>query len=176
MVCCTDKVSVFADRWRIDLEARMRTRFILMATCVLVFGFGGKVVADDIVIGPGETLTLEEDLYLTGDDFLIINGAEDNPSMLDGGSYTIYTDGTWTGGIYIQYCRIQDLGTLSTEDGPGAPAFQLTVYGNGEVIIANSTFDGCNQFLVTTKDDSSVTLRNNVWQANGTFLVDKSPY
>jgi hypothetical protein len=154
----------------------MRTGLLVSAVLGVAFGSACPTRADDVIVGPGETLTLNADLVLTGNDMLLINGTVGQPCTVKGRGYSILTAGAWTGVIAVQYCRFQDLGTVSTPDSTGAPAFEVVASGNASVGIANSTFDHCNQFLVTTKGTASVVFQNNTVLANATFLIDSSPY
>lgn len=153
----------------------MKTGALLLATLTVALGCGGRLPADDIIINPGETLSLDDDLVLSGDDLLVINGTPENPCKLDGKHHAIYTDG-WGGAILIQNCRIKRLGTQSSKSQPGAPAFRLEVFGGGDVTITNSTFAQCNQFLVRNRDSSTVTLQGNTWLRDGTYHIDHDAY
>ncbi len=158
----------------------MNRRVFLKALAVL--GVAGKAFAgQDIILNPGDTLNLEQDLVLTGATNLVIQGTPDQPCTVEGNNYSIRSGDGWTGGISAQNCFFRNLGTPSAVDDndnliPGAPAIAVTATGSAMIFFGACDFDGCNQVLVTTNDTSAAAFMGNQFRTNGTFWVDKSPY
>ncbi|HUW57278.1 MAG TPA: hypothetical protein VMZ92_11645, partial [Planctomycetota bacterium] len=56
----------------------------------------------------GETLTLAEDLVLSGDDVLDVAGTEAAPCTIVGNGHAIRTNGDWTGRLSLVRCTLRD--------------------------------------------------------------------
>ncbi len=157
----------------------MNRRVFLQALAAL--GIAGKAFAgQDIILNPGDTLNLEEDLVLTGATNLLIQGTADKPCLVEGNNFSIRSADGWTGGISAQYCTFRDLGTASSVDGdgnliPGTPALAVAVAGSAAVSFGACDFDACNQIQITTQDASTAAFVGNVFEDNGTFWIDKEP-
>src|SRR4051794_25748835 len=113
---------------------RQRPVFILFTLSLAILST--PAFADQSVEA-GETLTLKEDLVLTGTDFLDIKGLPNSRCTLIGNGHRIRTQGQWTGSVRIHHCDIRQLGAAAklTEDGRRIgmefPAIDLTITGKG---------------------------------------------
>src|SRR5262245_23777196 len=115
----------------------------------------------------GKTLTLKEDLVLTGDDSLVINGTADNRCTLVGNGHRIRSQGKWTGSVRLRHCDVRQLGPTPTFNAAStriasAPAgLDLTIAGKGSLIVEGCVFDECAAVHVTNGDESTTTFRGN---------------
>src|SRR4051812_4803780 len=80
--------------------------------CLIVVLSPSPALAGPVVVGAGQTYTLDEDLVLKGDDLLDVQGTPEKPCILVGNRHGIRSDGKWTGSLKIAYCTIRDLGGL----------------------------------------------------------------
>src|SRR5262245_17264416 len=61
----------------------------------------------------GETLTLKEDLVLTGDDVLEVQGTAAKRCTVVGNGHALRTAGKWTGRVRLLHCDCRGLGTAA---------------------------------------------------------------
>src|SRR5579872_5679982 len=94
------------------------SRRFLPAACVLLAICATPAVADQTV-EPGQTLTLKEDLVLTGADALDVKGTPDRRCTIVGNGFCVRTKGEWTGSVRIRHCDLRKLGAPPrfTDDG-----------------------------------------------------------
>ena len=137
----------------------------------------------------GETLTLAEDLVLSGDDVLDVAGTEAAPCTIVGNGHAIRTNGDWTGRLSLVRCTLRDLGKtqkvikipnprgwpgFKIED-PDMPACRVVATGGAEIIIEHCTFDASSFLLFTTNGNSTITFRGNTVLENGIYPVSEQP-
>lgn len=162
------------------IPASSTRRLSQCVNCVLVcIGlWSGALSAADKIVGPGETLVLERDLVLTGDDTFEIRGTAEKPAVLEGQFHKIRSSENWSGRFKIVHCRILRLGSREnyTADRqrllPDCEALVLAVSGKGEVIIENCLFDQSNSLEITNRDQSTTQLRNNTVLDNALYPID----
>lgn len=130
-------------------------------------------------IEAGQTLSLKEDLVLTGSDVLEILGTAEKRCTLLGNGRRIRTDGEWTGAIRIHYCDVRRLGALPTFSAGGDrigaefPAFALSASGSSEVVIEHCIFDASSTTYVINNGNSTTTFRANTILENTLARADK---
>src|SRR5262245_14644009 len=89
-------------------------------------------------LAAGQVLGISEDLVLSGDDVLEVNGTAEKPCRIDGNTQQIRTAADWRGHIKVSYCQFRGLGTAKT------PALDVTARGKGDrIVIENSEFHAC---------------------------------
>ena len=120
-------------------------------------------------ISPGETLTLTQDLVLTGDDVLQFVGTADQPCTIVGGGHQVRTSDTWRGRLTLTHCRIRQLGTAALK--PEFPAIAVQAKGDAVVTIEHCVFDECAGVSVTNLDKSTTIFRQNTVLANSLVPV-----
>jgi hypothetical protein len=141
-------------------------------TAAIFFAVTCGVSAADQTIDAGQTLTLSEDLILTGSNSLTIAGTPDKRCTLAGNGHCIRTSGEWTGTIRIQHCDLKQLGNLPKFKGQEIrieaefPAIDLTVAGRGSFTVESSDFSECSTIRVRNNGESSTTFRNNLLREN----------
>src|SRR4051812_20212468 len=107
----------------------MSMRFATLVSLVFLAGFTtSPAVAASKTIGPGQAYGMGEDIVLSGDDTLLVNGTSDRPARIDANNQQIKTKGDWTGKIVIRHCEFRCLGTAKV------PAIDLTALGDGDQI------------------------------------------
>ena len=79
----------------------------------------------------GQILGVAEDLVLSGDDVLEVQGTAARPCRIDGNGQQIRTRGDWRGRVKITYCEFRGLGSARK------PALDLTAAGDGDLSSAN---------------------------------------
>ena len=62
-------------------------------------------------VAAGQVIGISEDLVLSGDDVLEVNGTPEKPCRLDGNGQQIRTAPDWRGHIKVSYCQFRGLGT-----------------------------------------------------------------
>src|SRR5262249_29147631 len=151
----------------------------LSATCGTLALLAQHVSAASLIIEPGQTHTLKDDLVLTGNDVLEIKGAPEQRCTLIGNNHRIRTGDKWTGFVKIGHCTLQKLGdrAKNTADGQRVGtefhAFDLKVLGKGSVIIENCTFDESSSVQIQNDENSTTTFRNNTVLENSLVAIDK---
>jgi hypothetical protein len=131
------------------------------------------------VVEAGQTLSLKEDLVLSGSDVLDIRGTPEMRCTLAGNGHRIRTAGTWTGSVRIRHCDVRGLGAPATLSADGSrigtefPALDLTSGGTGSVVIEHCDFDGCAAVHVRNDGTSTTTFRANTLRENTLARADK---
>lgn len=137
----------------------------LVGWCAL--GFAPPLAAGTKTVRAGETLQLQEDLVLTGDDVLEINGTADQPCTLVGNQHCVRSNAKWTGAVKITHCSLQKLGEPAKRGkdgqvtGPGSPAVDLKAAGKGSITIERCSFDACSAIHLQNDDASVASFRHN---------------
>jgi len=131
------------------------------------------------VIEAGQTLTLKEDLVLTGDDVLEIKGTADKRCAIVGNGHRIRSKGKWTGSVRIRHCDVRGLGAPAklTDDksriAAECPAIDLTIAGKGSLVVEHCVFDESAGVHVTNDGNSTTTFRDNTIKENTLARADK---
>src|SRR5262245_41207466 len=89
----------------------------------------GKSLAASRILQAGQLLGISEDLVLSGDDVLEVNGTAEKHCRIDANCQQIRTAPDWTGRIKVRYCEFRSLGSARR------PALDITAQGEGERII-----------------------------------------
>ncbi|MBL8798610.1 MAG: hypothetical protein JNM56_32235 [Planctomycetia bacterium] len=157
----------------------MKRSFPFGLLIVSALSFAAPLAAGTKIVGPGETLQLAEDLVLTGDDVLEIQGTAEQPCTLVGNRHRLRTDGKWTGSVKIMHCTIRQLGGPAKRSekgqatGPGATAIDLKAAGKGSIAFEHCTFDGCSAIHLQNDAASTASFRHNTVQENSEVAVSK---
>jgi hypothetical protein len=122
----------------------------------------------DTVVEAGQTLTLTEDLVLSGASTLDVRGTADRRCVIAGNGHAIRSDGTWTGRLKIAECEIRDLGA------PKVPAIDLRAEDHGEIVLDRCTFDRSSSITLRTDGAAEARVTACVILENSTALVDKA--
>jgi hypothetical protein len=119
-------------------------------------------------------LAVSEDLVLSGDDVLEVNGTAEKPCRIDANCQQIRTAADWRGRIKVSHCEFRSLGTAKK------PALDIAAHGSGDkIVIEHSSFHACGAIHLANHDESATVFRNNTLLANSmlpvTNLPDESP-
>jgi hypothetical protein len=159
----------------------MNRRFLpdhFLAACALMALLATHAVADHTVEA-GQTLSLNEDLVLTGEDSLDIKGTSDRRCTLIGNGHCIRSRGPWSGAVRIRYCDVRQLGAPArmTEDGRRIaaefPAIALTISGKGLLIVEHCVLDESAAVHVRNDGESMTSFRSNTIRENTLARADK---
>ena len=149
-----------------------------LAALVLMAGMTLDAAAAERKLSAGETLTLTEDLVLTGADVLEVNGTAERPCTILGNGHQVKTQGEWTGKLKLAWCTIKGLGREAPiRNGRTAGyihAFDLTASGNAEVVIEHCTFDASSSVNIVNNGNSTAVFRNNTVLENSLTRADKA--
>ena len=95
------------------------TTFTLLASSSL-FTLAALASAANTTVAAGQTLTLTENLQLTGSDTLEVNGTADKPCIIEGNGFEITNKPKdlprnarppeWSGHVKLTYCTLHSLG------------------------------------------------------------------
>lgn len=121
-------------------------------------------------IRAGLIVGISEDIVLSGDDVLEVQGTAEKPCRLDGNCQQIKTRGDWKGRIKISYCEFRSLG------GAKVPALDVIASSDGEqIIIEHSQFIACGAIHITNDGNSATVFRHNTVHANSMVPVTNLP-
>src|SRR6185437_17165710 len=102
----------------------------------------------------GEVLGVSEDVVLSGDDVLEVQGMPEKPCRIDANCQQIRTRGDWKGRIKIAYCEFRSLGSSKK------PALDLTASGRGnQIVIEHSEFHACGAIHLANEGNSATVFR-----------------
>src|SRR5438876_1163296 len=136
---------------------RKPARYALLAVCCACLLGAGPARAASRTLKAGEVLGVSEDLVLSGDDVLEINGTAEKPCRLDGNCQQVRTVGDWKGRIVARHCEFRGLGSAKT------PALDVTAAGDGDqIVIEDSEFHACGAVRLTNNGTSATVFRNNL--------------
>jgi len=132
-----------------------------------------------IQIKAGETLTLTEDLVLSGDDTLDIQGSADKRCTLAGNHHRIRSSGAWSGRLKISHCDLRDVGDRVIFGADGrlasqAHAVDLSASKSAEVTIDHSTFVASSTVRLHLDGQSSARFADNLCPEDAVVWVDKA--
>lgn len=122
-------------------------------------------------MGPGETLTLSEDLVLGRDDSLEAAGTEEKPCKIVGNGHQVRTVENWQGRMALAHCRLQGLGTSALK--PEFHAIEVQAKGSAAVTIEHCIFDECASVSINNGDKSTAAFLHNTILANSRAPVSK---
>jgi hypothetical protein len=118
----------------------------------------------------GETLTLKEDLVLSGDDVLEVQGTAAKRCTVVGNGHTIRTAGKWTGRVRILHCDCRGLGTATK------PGLDLVAAGEGEqIVVGHAVFDACGPVRLNNAGNSATAFRHNTIRETALVPVTNLP-
>jgi hypothetical protein len=126
------------------------------------------LAAGDTVVEAGKTLTLAEDLVLSGGDSLDVRGTPEARCSLAGNGRSIRTAEPWTGRIRITACDIRGLGA------PRNPAIDARAAGHSELLLEDCRFDESSSISIRTEEASTARITNCTFLENATVVVDKA--
>jgi hypothetical protein len=155
----------------------MNRRFLLAALVLLALCETPAVA--DHTVEAGQTLTLKEDLVLTGRDSLEVKGTPDRRCTIVGNGFCIRTRGEWTGSVRIRHCDLRRLGAPPrfTDDGRRIaaefPALDLTITGKGQLVVEHCDLDESAAVHVRNDGESTTTFRANTVRENTLARADK---
>src|SRR5947208_2968745 len=128
----------------------MRAAFPGILVCTLLCLSPASGWAASRTLKAGEVLGVSEDIVLTGDDVLEVQGTAEKPCRLDGNGQQIRTRGEWRGRVKIDHCEFRGLGSMKS------PALDLTSTGDGDrVIIEHSEFHACGAIHLANEGNSA---------------------
>lgn len=131
--------------------------------------------AADTMVAAGGTLTLTDDLVLSGNDSLVAGAAGGARCTIDGATHGVKAMPGWTGRIQIASCDVVNLGSAAL------PAIDVQDASGGAVFdVRDSTFDVSGQITVQSFADMSFAFRNNTITATAAVpavvsLADSRP-
>jgi hypothetical protein len=140
-----------------------------LALLLLVLQLPNPAQAASKTVAAGETLTLTDDLLLSGEDVLRVDGTAQKRCTIAAAGQQIRTSGKWTGRVKISHCDIRGLGTASKA------ALELSAAGEGKIVIEHCTFDASGPVHLANLDNSAAEFRNNTIQANALVPVTNLP-
>jgi hypothetical protein len=131
------------------------------------------------VVKAGETLTLSEDLVLSGEDVLDIQGTGERRCVLLGNRHQIRTTGEWAGRVHIGHCEIRELGDRVVFNAQGrvtseAHAIELGASKAADIAIEESVFLASSSVRLRLDGQSTVRFVNNVSREDSVVSVDKA--
>lgn len=154
-------------------------RPVLLLSCSFVLLMAPATHAANLVIDPGQSHTLKEDLVLRGDDTLEVRGAAEKPCTIVGNGHAIRSDGRWTGSIKMVHGTLKKLGRPSTVSSDGHrlakdfPAVDVKLQGQGSVVVENCVFEESAAVHIQTDDQSTARFRGNTIAENTIVAIDK---
>src|SRR5947208_17145721 len=104
-------------------------RVVFAGICVSLMFQPTAVLADSRILKAGQIVGVSEDIVLSGDDVLEVQGTAEKPCRLDANNQQIRTLPDWKGRIKIQYCEFRSLGNAKK------PALDITAAGDGDQIV-----------------------------------------
>ncbi len=144
------------------MKLRLLTKALMIGAFCL--GISYAAIGGDTIVPAGQTLTLEQDLLLSGADDLIIAGSPEKPCSLEGQNHQIKTDANWKGQVKISHTRIRNLGAKGNK--PLIYAFDLKAGGSAVIQLEHCTFDACAGFRVENGGESIIHFRHNTMLEN----------
>ena len=130
-----------------------------------------RAVAASKTVGPGQAVGMSEDIVLSGDDVLEVNGTAERPCRLDANNQQIKTKGDWTGRIVIRHCEFRSLGTAKV------PCIDVVAKGDGDaIVIENSMFHSCGAVHIANQGKSGTVFRNNLFRETSMVPVTNLPF
>lgn len=126
------------------------------------------LAAGDTVLEAGKTLTLTEDLVLSGGDSLDVRGTAEQRCAIVGSGHSIRTAEKWTGRIRVANTDLKGLGSSK------APCLDVRAAGKAEIQLEGCDFDECGPLALRTDDTSTARIATCVIRDTSTVSVDKA--
>jgi hypothetical protein len=130
----------------------------------------GQAAAASRTLKAGQVMAISEDVVLTGDDVLDVEGTADKPCRLDANAQQIRARADWRGHIRIVHCEFRSLGSAKL------PALDLTAAGDGDqIVIEHSSFHACGAIHLANDGTSATVFRHNTLLATSMVPVTNLP-
>src|SRR5262249_39759238 len=143
---------------------------VRVGACFLGLWLPAQSPAASRTLKAGQVLGIAEDLVLSGDDVLEVQGTAAKPCRIDGNGQQIRTRGDWRGRVKITYCEFRGLGSARK------PALDLTAAGDGDqIVIEHSTFHACGAVHLANEGKSATVFRHNTLRATSMVPVTNLP-
>lgn len=148
----------------------MRVHLAITCCLVVLLWLASTADAASRTIRAGQIVGVSEDIVLTGDDVLEVQGTREQPCRLDANCQQIRTQGDWTGSIRISHCEFRGLGTATK------PAIDVSAAGEGDqIVMEHSAFHGCGAIHLTHAGSAATVFRHNWLMANSMLPVTNLP-
>jgi hypothetical protein len=145
-------------------------RVLLLSFCCVYFAASGKGLAASRTLEAGGVLGISEDLVLSGDDVLQVNGTAEKHCRLDANAQQIRTTRDWKGRIEVHYCEFRGLGSAKVA------ALDITAAGEGnQIVIENSEFIACGAVHLANEENSATVFRKNAIHPTSMVPVTNLP-
>jgi hypothetical protein len=164
-------------RGRLGHRAPVRFAGWLVAGLALLLA--GRARAAATTLGPGQTLTLDQDLTLANGDTLDAEGTAEMPCTIEGQGHSIATVTGWQGSFVLRHCTLHGLGHLADPPNPeptmtpSTIAVSIDANGASTVLIEGNTFDASGGLSVSALDTTTVQVLRNTVLANSLVAVQK---
>jgi hypothetical protein len=144
--------------------------WVAAAACLATLTFHGHGRAESRVLKAGQVLGVAEDIVLSGEDILEVQGTAAKPCRLDGNGQQIRTQPDWQGWIKIKHCEFRGLGSAKK------PALDLTATVAGDrIVIEHSEFHASGAVHVANEGTSATVFRHNTLHATAMTPVTNLP-
>jgi len=142
---------------------RRASRLARLAAGALLFlvTAAAPAAAADVTVAPGGTLTLTDDIVLTGGDLFTAGGDTGGRCAIHGGGHVIRTgDTAWSGTFTMKNCDVDGLGVAL---GNG-----IELYGTGQaaIVMQGNTFSKSSEVFLSAADTTTVTFQRNTLGAD----------
>jgi hypothetical protein len=147
---------------------------LFLCLCLLLFLFlaTGEARAATTTLGPGGSLSLEQDLTLATGDSFDAEGTGESPCAIEGNGHSIVTAAGWEGTFILRYCALHGLGHVAQGENHSASAISIDTQGASMVLVEGNTFDASGGLVVNAQGDVPVQILSNT--VLETSLVDVS--
>jgi hypothetical protein len=140
------------------------------SACILCLLLQGRGLAASRTLKAGQVLGVAEDIVLSGDDVLVVEGVADKPCRLDGNGGQIRSLPDWTGWVKIKHCEFRGLGTAKK------PALDLAATAAGDrIVIEHCEFHACGSIHLANEGSSAAVFRHNKVHASSMTPVTNLP-
>jgi hypothetical protein len=143
---------------------------VRVGACALALLLPAQGSATSRTLKAGQVLGVGEDIVLTGDDVLEVQGTAAKPCRIDGNGQQIRTSRDWRGRVKVTWCEFRGLGSARK------PALDLTAAGDGDqIVIEHSTFHACGAIHLANEGNSATLFRHNTLLATSMVPVTNLP-
>jgi len=122
----------------------------------------------DTIVEAGKTLTLTEDLVLSGDDALEVRGTSDKRCVIIGNGHRIRSQEKWSGRVILRACDVRGLGTSTLH------AVELRAAGKAHIGFNGCTLSESGSIWLRTDEQAEAHLVNCISLENSVVAVDKA--
>jgi hypothetical protein len=131
----------------------------VMAVAFLVLLCAAPARAADVMVAPGQELTLAVDIELGAADSFVAGGASSGRCKIHGAGHSIRAmDSAWSGTFSMRNCDVDGLGTAT------APAIDIS--GGAGIDVEGCTFSTSGQIAFGLAGMMNVTFNNNTIRAD----------